>query len=187
MTRTMTIAIVLSILLAVGAPLVNAFTMAKQFKDYPSVRIDIEPYDPRDLLYGQYLRFRPAWNWKKDASVDAKERVCSGKNCCLCVGEGDVNPSVSVALCPPKGEVLDSCRYILRGQSWRNDHFENGMNRYYVDETIAKPLEDMFMKDKKKFSLDMHITPSGKSMPGELYIEDVPYKDFLSQQKTTTP
>ena len=188
MSRYTTIAVVLSILLAVGAPLVNAVTMAKQFKDYPSVRVDIEPYDPRDLLYGQYLQFRPVWNWNKDARVDGSARVCSGKECCLCVGEGEVNPTVSLAVCPPKGESLGTCRFTLRGQSWNNDHFENGLGRYYVDETIAKPMEDMFVREKKKFSLDAHITPSGESLPGELYIENVPYKEFLGkEEKTTTP
>ncbi len=187
MSRSVTMAVVLSILLAIGAPLANALRMADQFKDYPSVRVDIEPYDPRDLLYGQYLRFRPVWNWNKDVQPDKNARICNGKECCLCVGEGEVNPSVSLAVCPPKGESLATCRYTLRGQSWNNDHFENGLGRYFVDETVAKPLEDMFVRDKKKFSLDVHITPSGKTMPGELYIEGVPYRDFLDRQKAATP
>lgn len=189
MNRTMTIAVLVSILLAVGAPLVNALHLAKQFKDYPSVRVDIEPYDPRDLLYGQYLRFRPVWNWNKDARVDGDIRACSGRDCCLCVGEGEVNPTVSLTVCPPKSEAMGSCHYTLRGQSRGADNFDNGLGRYFVDETLAKPLEDLFVRDKKKFSLDIHITPSGKSMPGELYIEGIPYKEFLRQQeqRTTTP
>lgn len=189
MSRSVTIAVVLSILLAVGAPLANALFLAKQFKDYPSVRIDIEPYDPRDLLYGQYLRFRPVWNWNKEAGVDAAERVCRGKDCCLCVGEGEVNPAVTVSICPPGGGATGACNHTLRGQYWGDENFENGLGRYFVDETLAKPLEDMFVRDKKKFSLDIHVTPSGKAMPGELYIEGIPYKEFLKQkeQQPTTP
>ena len=64
MTKGTAIALVLSVLLAVGAPLLNALHMTQQYKHYPSFRVNIEPYDPRDLFYGHYLRFRTAWNWK---------------------------------------------------------------------------------------------------------------------------
>ena len=74
MSRRMMIALVASVLLATGAPLVNAYIMAEKFKNYPSFRVDIEPYDPRDLFYGHYLRFRIDWNWKEKPPEDQAQR-----------------------------------------------------------------------------------------------------------------
>jgi hypothetical protein len=186
MSRKKTIFVTLSILLAVGAPLVSALKMAQQFKDYPSIRVDIEPYDPRDLLYGHYMQFQTTWNWKENAGPGGT-RVCDGDHCCLCVDEGDVNPEVSLSQCPAKGELLPGCHHTLRGTSWGNTNFENGVHRYYVDEKIAKPLEDLFVREKKKFSLDLHITPAGKSLPGQLYVDGLPLKEFIAKNGGIIP
>lgn len=186
MSSRMMIAVLLSIALAVGAPLVSALNMAQKFQDYPSIRVDIEPYDPRDLFYGHYLRFAIAWNWGKEAAPQQAQTYAEERKC-LCVGEGENNPTVSVQSCPPKGDVLLDCKYTLRGKSWNASHFDNGVNRYYVDETIALPLEHLFTREKRKFTLDLHVTPDGKSLPGQLYIDDVPLKEFLAKNGGKVP
>lgn len=189
MGKRMTIALIASVLLAVGAPLVNAFIMADKFKKYPSFRVDIAPYDPRDLFYGHYLRFQIDWNWKVKPPEDQAQRFGghSAPRHCLCVGEGAVNPVVNVAECPPGGEVLPGCRYTLRGESFNSWSFNNNIDRYYVSETVAKPLETLFMKKGGKFTLDLHVTPDGKSLPGQLYVDDLPLKEYLSRNGGKVP
>jgi hypothetical protein len=184
MNKNMTVAIMLSIVLAVGAPLISALSMAKKFQDYPSILVEIEPYDPRDLLYGQYLHFQIKWNWEKPASPESQ--MYEQKSACLCIGEGSVNPPVSLMECSAS-KAVSSCTYSLKGKSWGENHFENGIHRYYVGEDIAKPLENLFVKEKRKFSLDLHITPDGETLPGELYIEDEPLKEFLARNGNTVP
>ena len=186
MSGKMTIAVLLSITLAVGAPMLSAVKKAEQFQKYPSFRAKIEPYDPRDLFYGHYLQFRTAWNWKEKVPEDS-QKLYGQRKACLCVGEGNFDPVVSVAECPSQGKTLPDCRFTLRGESQGNWNFDNGVSRYYVDETLAKPLEDLFMREKREFSLDLHVTPDGKTLPGLLYIEGVPLKDFIAQNGGTIP
>lgn len=185
MTNKMTIAVVLSILLAVGAPLVSAISMAKKFQDYPSIRVDIEPYDPRDLFYGHYMQFQIKWNFKNTKPEEVQTSYQEKKSC-LCVESGAVNPPVSVTQCAPNNEK-PGCVYNLTGKSWNHDHFDNGVHRYYVDENIAMPLEDLFVKEGRRFSLDLHITPDGESLPGILYIDDLPLKDFIAKNGGKIP
>lgn len=177
------IAAVLSVALAVGAPLANALMTAKKFRDYPSFRVKIEPYDPRDLFYGHYLQFQTVWNWKDKAWQKDHE----GGSACLCVGEGAENPPVSLSACPPAGGNLPDCRFILRGTKVWNSGFDTGVHRYYVDEALAKPLEDLFIREKRDFSLDLHVTPGGKVLPGELYVEGERLKDFVARHGGRIP
>ena len=190
MSRGMMIALVASVLLATGAPLVNAYIMAEKFKNYPSFRVDIEPYDPRDLFYGHYLRFRIDWNWKEKPPEDQAQRFRrnhGNPKQCLCVGEGDVNPVVQVSECSSSDDALPDCRYTLKGTSYNPWSFENDVNRYYVSETLAKPLEALFLKQGQKFAIDLHVTPDGKSLPGQLYIEGMPLKEFLARNGGKVP
>ena len=185
MKDKMTIAIVLSIVLAVGAPLVSALKMAKNFQDYPSIRVAIEPHDPRDLLYGHYMEFQIKWNFKR-SNPEETQTSYQEKKSCLCVEPGAVNPSVSVTECKPPDKT-QACAYFLKGKSWQKDHFDNGVHRYYVDETIAMPLEDLFVKEGRRFSLDLHITPDGESLPGQLYVDELPLKEFLARNGGKVP
>lgn len=190
MSRGMLIALIASVLLAIGAPLVNAYIMAEKFRTYPSFRVDIAPYDPRDLFYGHYLTFRIDWNWKNKPPEDPAQRF-RNRNAniekCLCVGEGDISPVVHVAECPPERGSLPDCRYTLRGESYSEWTFNNDVDRYYLSETLAKPLETLFLKDGRKFSIDLHVTPDGKSLPGQLYIDGLPLKEFLARNGGTVP
>lgn len=189
MTKRMTIALILSVLLAVGAPLLNALHMAQKFKDYPSFRVKVEPYDPRDLFYGHYLTFRTAWNWKdtppKGASLDL--RGGHQENSCLCVTDQAENPYVYKVSCPPAGAGIPECLHILRGESYGRQSFETGVDRYYLDETAAMPLERQFRDGKKKFTLDLYVTPRGKALPGQLYIEDIPLEDYIKRNGGRVP
>lgn len=190
MSRGILIALVASVLLAVGAPLLNAFLMAEKFKNYPSFQVDIEPYDPRDLFYGHYLMFRIDWNWKEKPPEDGAGRSrmnSSNPQKCLCVGAQKTSPVVNVAECPPAGGALPGCHYTLRGKSYGEWSFDNGINRYYLSETVAKPLETLFLKGGRKFTLDLHVTPGGESLPGKLYIDGLPLKEFLARNGGKVP
>lgn len=189
MTKGMIIVLILSVILAVGAPLLNALHMTQQYKTYPSFRVVIEPYDPRDLFYGHYLTFRTAWNWK-DAPLAQERQGRRGpyqKNSCLCVEEGNENPPVYKVTCPAAGAVLPQCRHILKGESYGEQSFEARVNRYYLDEAAAMPLERQFRDGKKKFTLDLYVTPGGKALPGQLYVEDVPLEDYIKRNGGRVP
>lgn len=189
MTKGTAIALVLSVLIAVGAPLLNAVRMTEQYKHYPSFRVTIEPYDPRDLFYGHYLRFRTAWNWKDAPPPEERRsrRVGYQKDSCLCVTDGDENPLVYKVACPPPETKVPECRHVLRGESHGEGSFETGVDRYYLDETAALPLERQFRDGKKKFTLDLYVTPDGGALPGKLYIEDIPLENYIKRNGGKVP
>lgn len=165
-----------SILFALALPLLNAVAAHKAQKEWPIVKFLIEPYDPRDLLYGHYMTFQFKWNWSKNAQTDA----CYGDDCCLCVGAGDYNPEVYATNCPPKGETLPSCKHILKGSYYGQPateeeqipthNFQIGIDRFYVDESLALPLEHLFRTQKEEFAIGLGMNPAGKPVVEQLYV-----------------
>ncbi len=176
MHKYKTHAIVLSIILAIVVPLYTAVKAHRDMSSFPIVKFDIEPVDPRDLMYGHYLTFAIKWNWK-GGSGDQQE--CSYGECCLCVDGAPKNPEVSMKACPPKSEEFPSCNYTLRGNYYGGNTFDAGVTRYYVDEKAALPLEHLFRDKKASFSIGLGMKPHGKPVVEKLYVNDMPLKDFL--------
>lgn len=182
MTRYKDIAVFFALILAVAGPLILAGTSLHNRSAYKIVQFNIEPYDPRDLLYGHYLRFRIDWNSNKDAPVG---KSCMGKSCCLCIGEGDINPPVYTMRCK-EVKKEESCLHQLKGRAYMGARsepdFDIGINRYYVDETQARPLETLFALKTHRFTIGLSLTPKGKAHMEELYIDGMPLNDYLASQ-----
>lgn len=175
MSRYKTILVIVSILLAVSAPLLMAIKSYQAQKSYPVVKIEIEPYDPRDLLYGHYMTYAYKWNWNKD-QPDAK--TCQGANCCLCLGEEAQDPKASVMACP--SDKPQQCTHVLKG-TFYGDRFDIGLNRYYVDENIALPLENLFRNKKETFHVGLSISPKGKPLVQKLYVRGQVVNEYVMQ------
>jgi uncharacterized membrane-anchored protein len=175
---------ILSIILAVAAPLLMAVKAQHDQKAYPVVKIEIEPYDPRDMFYGHYMMYQFKWNWKDGK---ANEDTCKGEACCLCVGAGAVDPEVSMAVCTP--DKPKACAHMLKGSYYGGDRFDIGINRYYVDEKIALPLENLFRNEKERFRVGLSISPSGKTILEKLYVGDRAVNDYVADhyEKLTNP
>ncbi len=186
MQRYKTPAVFFSILLAVLMPLFGAFKAYSDIQSAPVVRFEIEPYDPRDLLYGHYMTFQIKWNWKEDKTVLSS----SENNVCLCVGETTVNPEVSAVLCANKEEEGSSCKYLIPGHYYaspaRDDAeqiqtFDADINRYYVDERFGLPLEKIFRDKAGVFSIGLGMKENGKPVVENLYVDDLPLKEYIDQ------
>lgn len=175
MIRYRTPAAIFFVLMAVLLPLLNASRFEHSLKNYPVVRVPIEPYDPRDLLYGHYLRLRILWNLPKGN----QQTGCYGKNCCLCLEEAErsFNPPARVMACPRPMTTPPNCRHVIKGKSY-GSAFESGLDRYYLDEKIALPLERIFREKKGDFSLGVLIHPDGKLSAEQLYIDGMPLDQY---------
>lgn len=170
------ILVIASIILAVAAPLFTAVKTYNAIKSYPVVKIEIEPYDPRDLLYGHYMTFGYKWNW--DEKQD--DKACNGPDCCLCLGEGAQDPKASVMACLPDKPA--QCAHVIKGGYYGNRVFDlAGLNRYYVDEAIAMPLENLFRNKKETFHVGLSIGPSGKPILEKLYVGDRAVSDYVHE------
>lgn len=184
MIRCKEIAVFAALVLAVAGPLLLAGISLHNRTAYPVVKFDIEPYDPRDLLYGHYLRFRIKWNF--DPAM--KTPQCTGRECCLCVGEGADNPPVYVANCLPPEQRGPKCVHQIKGKGWATQkNFDAGINRYYVDEKLALPLEKLFRDKEENFSLGFSLPPSGKAAVETLYIGGMPLESYIREQGGTIP
>lgn len=182
MARHKTLFVIFSILLAVAAPLLMAVKSYQTQKSYPVVKIEIEPYDPRDLLYGHYMTYRYKWNWGNPP--DAK--ICQGGHCCLCLGEGGQDPKAELMACGT--EKPGQCAHLLEGRYY-GDTFDIGLNRYYVDEKIALPLENLFRNKKEAFHVGLSISPKGKPIIEKLYVGGQAVNEYVAEhyEELTTP
>lgn len=182
MTRCKEITVFAALVLAVAGPLLLAGLSLHNRTAYPVVKFDIEPYDPRDLLYGHYLRFRIKWNF----TPEQKTPQCTGRECCLCVGEGTDNPPVYVADCLPPEQRGQTCMHQITGNGWAGQkNFDAGIDRYYVDEKLALPLEKLFRDKKESFSLGLSLPPSGTAAVEKLYIGGKPLESYVQEQSGT--
>ena len=176
---------VAALFIAVALPLGLGWTSHRAQMSGEEVRVKIEAYDPRDLLYGHYLTFRIKWPLPE-------KRASMGKDACLCVGSGAVDPPVSVMACHFAREK-GACHAVLTGRDYGGDRFDIGINRYYVDEAYAKPLETMVRAqtqgraDEPKalpdeaatFRIGLTLRPNGKAVVRNLYVGDQPLADYL--------
>jgi len=180
MQKHKTLLVSLSIALAIIVPLLNAYKVKMDRASYPVVKFEIEPYDPRDLLYGHYMNFAITWNWK---GGEQNNSACSSADCCLCVGEGDNNPKVHLLKC--NAPEKSSCKHVIEG-------FHSGvltnLNRVYVDERIALPLEEIFRQKKEKFSIGLFMPPDGNPAIERLYVAGKPVNEYVDEKGgTLTP
>ena len=188
MARYKIFAIYAALALAVAAPLVSAYVAHRAQTSYPLIRVDIEPYDPRDLMYGHYMRFAVKWNWDKNKTAAGMQ----DGELCLCIGEGNINPPVSPTICPVPGEQGFSCSAILKGHlTWlpamqdaeAGYRFTIPNDRYYVDETIALPLEKLFFEKKEGFSVGLSLRPNGTAALEKMYVSGIPLEDYIRDNK----
>ncbi len=144
-------------------------------------RVKITGYDPRDLLYGHYLNFRFDWGGSLGACP-------SSGDCCLCFegNEGPMTPAVSYKTC----EQASACASRINVSGLECERFGRCANRgldpempqqYFIPEESAPRLDTLLRRREHKMSVDLKITPSGRHMLDQLYIDDVPWKEFLKQ------
>lgn len=177
MQRYKTPALIASVLIAVLIPLAAAYKAHMEQRSYPVVRIAVEPYDPRDLMYGHYMRFFFLWNWKENA-------VAVNGEACLCVGEGNDNPPVSMMSCRVAYEG-GACAHIIKGRYQGMQRFDVGINRYYVDEKVALPLEKLFRDKKEEFSVGLALRPDGAPVLEKLYVSGMPLEEYIRLHRNT--
>lgn len=125
---------------------------------------DITGYDPRDLLRGQFLRFRVAWNQVPGSS-------CSGDGCCLCVlrGEPKENPRVSEMTC----EARDMCDAVMPLEAARNLH------EFFIPEDMGQPLEETIRN--RRAAVRLSIPGRGNPLITDLLVDGKPWREVVGK------
>ncbi|MEZ4267056.1 MAG: GDYXXLXY domain-containing protein [Myxococcota bacterium] len=135
-------------------------------------RVPVEGYDPRDLLSGQYLRYRYLW---------AGEAVlCPGgpPDCCLCLSGASAGvaatPQVYSVDCA-QSEQTEACDDLVRSAEVR------GPERFYIDERYALAAETAMRE--RAASVELVVTAEGGVAVRELFFDGVPWRETLVPSK----
>ena len=142
----------------------------------PTWRIDIEGYDPRDLLHGRFLRYRYKLNWQGENTCGSTEDGGNGAlspGCCLCLTRDDadgINPPVRQVWCD---EAQQDCDGWLRADALE------GAQRYFVPEDRARELEEA-LRDREA-ALELTCSPDGTPAIRELYLDGRPWRETLGE------
>jgi hypothetical protein len=125
--------------------------------------VSIEGYDPRDLLRGQYLRYRVRWNQSGGELGDCPA-------CCLCLQHGGstVDPPVSRRRC----ESVDNCAAFITKASL------DRMGEYYIPEDMGAPLERAIAN--RRASLRIAVR-SGEVVVRDLLIDGKPWRAAITE------
>lgn len=167
---------VLSVILAIFVPLSTAVKAHFVVKVYPSIKVKIEGYDPRDLFYGHYLVYRPVWN------LPENEKGIPVAGECLCVAElGDDPPIMRQSCYSP---ALQQCAATIK-LVYGSEIFDGDTGRFYIDESLAHTMETLLREDKHLFQLEIFITPSGTPQIGDLYVDGKPFREFIRDNPGT--
>lgn len=126
--------------------------------------VSIDGYDPRDLLRGQYLRYRVRWHWSSSYHGDCP-------SCCICL-EGDssiVDPRVSERSCTSLG----GCDAFIAPAGLEN------LQQYFIPEGMGPALERA-IRDRRA-SLRIAVR-RGDVVVRDLLIDGVPWREVITRE-----
>lgn len=134
--------------------------------------LPITGYDPRDLLSGQYIRFRVDREFSERGCETAEKASALGsetlkikrakREACVCFErkEPTAYDSISIPDCSPGSLQSNSCWTYVKGEC-NGDSFDFPFHKFYVPEASAKDLEDRLREPGAKIQLRMDESGSG--------------------------
>lgn len=155
-------------LAALGLPLVVLLAMVVRAEAIVAMGrsyiLTIEGYDPRDLLRGQYLRYRVVWNTYGDRWTNDGEGVCF-----LPESTPD-NPRVLVG--PPGSR--DDCVAFINPESVQN------LNQYFIPEGMGLKLEAAIRQ--KRAEIKVKVSRGGDVIIEDLLLDGEPWQDVVARE-----
>ena len=131
-----------------------------------TVKLPITGFDPRDLLAGNFLRYRVVYGVKN-----------------LCYESSSKPKEGYVCLKPPFFEYgyphyVDVCPLFIKGKC-QSGRFHSGLERFYIPVQYARPLEKAVISGDG--AIRVAISSTGHAVVEELFIEDKPWKTFVDE------
>ena len=155
------LALILALVLPIAALGALALYHQQRLATGTRVELPIAGFDPRDLLAGHYLRYR----------IDYGVAQCPGV---------PNAPHAGICLRPQKAFFVENppapCRLWIEGRC-RDGRFEAGIERFYIPEEAARPLEKALMSGLGRVRLS--ITADGEARVEELLIDGKPWRRWL--------
>lgn len=135
-------------------------------------RLKITGYDPRDLLYGHYLRFRFDWD-----AMPQEGRCETEASCCLRLTPRSDAPWPRITQQDCSLAVAGDESLVPKSVFVRKTATE----KYFIPETAEHSLNALLRDPKNEVGLEVRITPSGQRIFGELFVNGLPWRDYIQQ------
>lgn len=123
------------------------------------VVLPVEGYDPRDLLSGHYLQIRTRYPIRTDANA-------SGQKLFFCFDNS------RLFLKKP-----DRCKVFIAGEN-RYGRFSDGVDRFYVPEDKAEPLERLLREGSRKAEIVLSVDRNGSAYATDLLFDGKSWKEL---------
>ena len=135
------------------------------------VRIDIQGYDPRDLLSGHYVQF----TLKTLGTSPCSERR-SSVNSCLCLAPSATDTKYSAVWGGDCDNKPSNCTLFIKG-ACTYGRFESGANRYYVPEHFEK----IVRTTPPNSSIDVVISSNGTAVVENFYVGEETLEQYAQR------
>ncbi|MBM3222738.1 MAG: GDYXXLXY domain-containing protein [Candidatus Tectomicrobia bacterium] len=122
----------------------------------PVFHVPIIGYDPRDVLRGQYLRYRLQW---------PADNTCQGPTCCLCLRASGQHTTSACGVLEHACAAQLSAPMVEQGRE------------FFIQEDAGPALEQAVRQGVG--SIAFNVTADGQMHVHELFIEEVPHRRWL--------
>lgn len=151
-------------------------------------KIQIKGYDPRDLIYGHFLRFRYDWNIIPNPYTSSDHH--NNDQTCLCVNRADNsydNPTVYRTDCKtPKNR---HCTSVMKVYPHGNNYSLNrdeASEKYFIPEENSAAIDRLLRRDEDTFSIELMAHKDKSVSVRKLYVNDVPLNEHLRNMPKNT-
>ena len=160
--------LILALLLPIAVLAANAWLSHQQRESGDTVVLPIQGFDPRDLLSGQYLTYRINYGINSEIGCPA-----SDIEAVVCL-----SPKAQIF---PSDELPASCTQFINGNCDKDARFITKLERFYVPEQYAKPLEKYVQTNQGKLLIS--LDGAGNAAIRDLLINDQPWKALVMEQE----
>lgn len=147
--------------LVVPVIILVALTLVKKniYNNGREVTLNIEAYDPRDLISGHYLTYTIKYD--VDSVCPSKEFIHEAYICLEPKGFSLVEPI--------------NCIIKIKGHCYTNNRFFADLERFYIPESRAKDLTEKVRN--KNASIVVGVMPDGHAVVKDLLIDGKSWKE----------
>lgn len=149
------------------------------------ILVEVEGYDPRDILRGRYIVFRYKWDFDQnktrayqERNENSSKRKSTNDDYLCLMANKKVYPI-------QEDEDQHLCRYVVRGDFYegfnQRPEFSLGLEKFYVPEKYAQMIEKEFMQKSGKIAIV--INGQKRAVLLDLIIDGKSWKEMTKKLK----
>lgn len=160
--------LMLALLLPITVLAANTWFAQQQRTHGDTVVLPIHGFDPRDLLSGHYLTYNIDYGINDETGCPA-----SDIEAVVCL-----TPEAHVF---PSDELPTSCTQFISGSCDHDARFITKLERFYIPEQYAKPLEKYVQNNRGELLISLDGT--GNAAIRDLLIDGQPWKALVNRKE----